>query len=53
MYAASSKENSWDNRESIHVCQADLKLFPSAQQWGNRAERYVGAAKAVVRDRAC
>lgn len=39
--ATSSKENSWDNRESIHVCQADLKLFPVAQEWRNTVEKYV------------
>lgn len=38
--AAFSKENSWDNRESIHVCQADLNLshFPLALECGDRAQ---------------
>ncbi|KAL0621870.1 Zinc finger protein 701 [Plecturocebus cupreus] len=42
--ATSSKENSWDNTESIHVCQADLDIshFPSALEGRNRAEKYVG-----------
>lgn len=44
MNATSSKENSWDNRESIHGCQEDLDIshFPLALEWSNRAEKYMG-----------
>jgi hypothetical protein len=51
MDAASSEEDSWDNREAIHVCQADLTLshFPLALECRNRAEKYMAADKAAVR----
>lgn len=53
--ATSSKENSWDNRESIHGCRADLNLpnFPLAQECRSRAKKYTGAGKAAVRGRPC
>lgn len=47
MDATSFKENSWDNREFIHVCQADLNRshFPLAQESRSRAEKHMGGRK--------
>lgn len=52
-HTTSSEENSWDNRESIHVCQADSKLFPLAQEWRNAPKSAWGQKKLWWRRSLC